>query len=675
MNSFVKEMIIRPRVMGLLLALITLAVYLPAVHYDFIDYDDSGYVYENRVVQNGLTWSGVKWAFTADVAGNWHPLTMLSLMLDCELFGLNAGMQHLVNVLFHAANVFLLLTLLFRLTSALWPSAIIAALFAWHPLHVESVAWISERKDVLSTFFELLALLSYASYVKEKRRTSFWLMLTFFALGLLSKPMLVTLPFVLLLLDYWPLQRFPNFKFESATTLRLVLEKWPFFLLAMIFCAVTFLAQHDSGAVMALDSYPFGLRLENALLSYGRYLAKTIWPVHLALIYPLGYSDWLPVAATAMMAALLAVTWLVWRARIQFPYLLVGWFWFLGTLVPVIGLVQIGSQALADRYTYFPLIGIFIAVVFGIKDLMGRFQVGIALPIAAAGLVLAGCLILTERQLSYWRNSETLFRHVIAVTKNNPTAHLNLAMALADKGQQSDALGEYRAALAIQPELQLAHNNLAVLLNDMGRTHEALLQLQEAMNLAPHDAGTHLNLGMLLAKLDRLDEATNQFAQAAQLDPKNPKPVFQMGRVLLLQGHDAEALSDFRQALSLNQKDFNQKDFEMLVYLARVLASDEDAKIRNGSIALAMAAEANDLTRETQPMAFDAMAMAYAEIGQFSEAQKAGEYAIKLATAYNQKEYAAEMKQRLELYKKKQPYRQTFAKTPANVPPENLPKN
>jgi tetratricopeptide (TPR) repeat protein len=661
----------RPRIIALLLALITLTIYLPVTHYDFIDYDDEGYVYQNQMVQSGLTWAGIKWAFTANVAGNWHPLTMLSHMLDCQLFGLNAGMHHLVNVLFHTANAVLLLVWLWRMTGMLWPSAFVAALFAWHPLHVESVAWISERKDVLSTFFELLSLLAYTRYVKEKRCGSFWLALFLFALGLLAKPMIVTLPFLMLLLDFWSLQRISDFRF--STLWRLVLEKWPFFLLTVAFCIVTFLAQSqpNADAVASLDQISLPYRFANALISYGRYLLKIFLPVDLAVIYPLlENSVWMQVAAIASITTLVTVSWSVWRLRQQFPYLFVGWLWFLGTLLPVIGLVQVGSQAMADRYTYIPSVGIFIVIAFGIKHLISRFQIGFAVPAIVAGFILTSCLILTERQLSYWRDSETLFKHAIAVTKNNYTAHLNIAIAVAGEGRRDEALVEYHEALFIEPGLQLAHDDLAALLSEMGQSHEALIQLQEAVNLDPRDTLGHLNYGILEAKVGRLDEAINQFTQAAQLDPKNPKPIFEMGRALLQQGRDAEAISSFRKAQHLDPQ-----NFEMLIYLARVLASDQNGEVRNGSIALAMAAEANDLTRDTQPMAFDAMAMAYAEIGQFSEAQKAGEYAIKLANAYNQKEYAAEMKQRLELYKKNQPYRQTFTKTPANVPPENLPKN
>jgi protein O-mannosyl-transferase len=658
----------RPRVIGLLLAFITLAIYSPVVNHDFVNYDDNGYVYQNRVVENGLTWAGIKSAFTTVVVGNWHPLTMLSHMLDCQLFGLNPGAQHLVNVLFHIANSLLLLFLLFRLTNSLWPSAMIAALFAWHPLHVESVAWISERKDVLSTFFELLALLTYVRYAKEHRRGSFWVSLLFFALALLSKPMPVTLPFVLLLLDYWPLQRFgvPDSKLKLQN---LILEKWPFFALTAVFCVVTFIAQSQpqADAVIGLGQISLPYRLATVPVSYSRYLLKIFWPAHLSIIYPLlENSFWLRVAAVASTALLLLVSWQAWQLRRQLPYLFVGWFWFLGTLVPVIGLVQVGDQSMADRYSYLPSAGVFIAVVFGIRDLISRLRINPAAPAAVAGLLLAILLALTERQLSYWQNSETLFKHAVALNQNNFTAHLNLGLALAGKGHNDAALAEYHKALFAAPNLEQAHNDLAALLSNLGRTHEALIQFQEAANLNPQDPIARLNLGMLLTKLHRLNEATNQLADAEKLSPKNPKIFFQMGRALLFQGHDAEAIAQFREALRLNPT-----DFEMLVYVARVLASDENAKIRNGQIALAMAAKANDLTHQTQPVALDTIAMACAELGQFSEAQKAEENAIKLATAYDQKDDAAEMQKRLELYKNKRPFRQTFVQTYSETPTLN----
>jgi tetratricopeptide (TPR) repeat protein len=680
-KSLKKKPVIRPRLVALALVLVTLVVYLPVRHCQFLVYDDNDYVRENHFVQNGLTWAGVKWAFATWHSSNWHPLTWLSHMLDCELFGLNPGAQHYVNVLFHAANVTLLLLLLFRLTGALWPSAFVAALFAWHPLHVESVAWISERKDVLSTFFGLLSLLAYARYVERSKVQSstskvfYGLTLLFFALGLMAKPMLVTLPFVMLLLDYWPLQRFPTRDSASrrseakadqpSTALRLTLEKWPFFLLTAASCVVTFLAQsrQSEDTVMALRDFPLDLRAGNALVSYGRYLLKTVWPVDLAVIYPLpGHWTWMQMTAITVGALLSTVSWLVWRVRRKYPWLFVGWFWYLGTLVPVIGLVQVGSQAFADRYTYIPLIGVFIAVTFGVRDLLMRFQIGVTAPVAAAALALGGCLVLTERQLHYWQDSESLFAHAVAVTKDNDIAHLNLGVALEQKGRRKEALAEYHESLRLKPDYAHAHNNLANLLAGMGKTNEALVEYQAAVRLAPDLPVMHDNLGLLLAGLGRFDEAMSQYAAAAKLDPTDPRSPRLMGKALLQQGRDIEAIPHFRNSLRLDPN-----DFQTLTCLARVLASDENPQVRNGQIALAMAAKANDLTGGIQPVMLDTLAMAYAEIGHFDEAGRAEKQAIKLATAAGLKDDLAGMKQRLQLYESGQPYHQTFT----NAPPKN----
>ena len=457
----------RPRLISLLLALVTLVVYLPVRTHSFVNYDDTDYVTENSFVKNGLNWTDIKWAFTTFHASNWHPLTWISHMADCQLFGPNAGAQHFVNVLFHAANAALLFILLWRLTGAIWPSAFVAALFAWHPLHVESVAWISERKDVLSTFFALLTLLSYAKYAKEKRARDFWLALIFFALGLMSKPMLVTLPFVMLLLDYWPLQSFSNCEIQISKAARLVWEKIPFFILTAISCVMTFFAQRSGEAVVSLKNVSLHYRLENAPLAFARYLLKIIWPANLAVIYPM--PDKISTSAVAAsVAVLILISAAAWFARRRNPYLLVGWLWFLGTLVPVIGLVQVGGAALADRYTYFPATGIFIIVAFAARDLADRLRFPKIIFSAASVLVLGACVVLTEKQLSYWRDSETLFRHAIAVTKDNDIARVNLGVALDVQGRFDEALTQYREALRIAPGRYQIHNNVANILDKWG---------------------------------------------------------------------------------------------------------------------------------------------------------------------------------------------------------------
>jgi tetratricopeptide (TPR) repeat protein len=670
----------RPRLIGLLLALITLLAYLPAARDGFVNYDDQDYVTENSVVQKGLTWTGIKWAFTTGHASNWHPLTWLSHMTDCELFGLNPGAHHLVNVLFHTANVVLLLVLLLRLTGELWPGVFVAALFAWHPLHVESVAWISERKDVLSTFFALLTLLAYTRYAKavtsdrwQETRTNstlspvtrhpsrfYWLALFFFALGLMSKPMLVTLPFVMLLLDYWPLRRLPDYKFRIRDLKRLTLEKWPFFLLAAVSCVVTFLvqSQRSGDAVASLELVPLHYRFCNALVSYGLYLLKMVWPVGLAVFYPMSEDlTRLLMAATASAVVLVIISSFVWRAGRARAYLPVGWLWFLGTLVPVIGLVQVGGAALADRYTYIPSIGVFIAVTFGVRDLANRFQFPKKAIATAAVLILATCLILTENQLRYWHDSETLFAHALAVTKNNHIAHVNVGVALEQKGKLNEALAEYRAAEQLAPELYHIHNNLGNLLDNLGHPNKALTEYREAVLLNPNLPFLHNGAGMVLAELGRFDEAMSQFKEAARLDPTYPWAHLEIGKLRLKQGRDAEAIDAFREALRIDPN-----NFQILAYTAHVLAANENPQIRDGQTALVLAVKAKVLTGDAQPFVLDALGMACAETGDFTNAQEVTQRAIDLATAAKMKKLEP-LQQRLQLYKNHRPWRESFLAT------------
>jgi protein O-mannosyl-transferase len=691
----------RPRLIGLLLALITLLAYLPASRDGFVNYDDQDYVTENSVVQKGLTWTGIKWAFTTSHASNWHPITWLSHMADCELFGLNPGAHHLVNVLFHTANAVLLLVLLLRLTGELWPSLFVAALFAWHPLHVESVAWISERKDVLSTFFALLTLLAYTRYAQcvtsdrwQVARTEkvapapapsrvtrhvslfYGLALIFFALGLMSKPMLVTLPFVMLLLDYWPLGRISDSKNAPApasqlsTLNHLLFEKWPFFLLATVSCVVTFLvqSQRSGDAVASLELVPLHYRFCNALVSYGLYLLKMVWPVGLAVFYPLpDHLTWILMAATTSAVVLVIISSFVWRAGRARAYLPVGWLWFLGTLVPVIGLVQVGGAALADRYTYIPSIGVFVAVTFGVCDLADRFQFPKKAIATAAALILATCLILTENQLRYWHDSETLFAHALAVTKNNHVAHVNLGVALEQKGKLNEALAEYRAAEQLAPELYHIHNNLGNLLDNLGHPNNALTEYRWAVLLNPRLPSLHNGAGIVLAELGRFDEAMGQFKEAARLDPTYPWAHFEIGKMRLKQGRDAEAIDEFRAALRIDPN-----NFQILAYTAHVLAADENPQIRDGQTALVLAVKAKFLTGEAQPFVLDALGMACAETGDFINAQEVTQRAIDLATAAKMKKLEP-LQQRLQLYKNHQPWRESFLFT--NTPPKEIPKN
>ena len=644
----------RTRLVALLLVMGTLAIYLPVSHYGFTLYDDTDYVSENPVVQDGLTWDGIKWAFTTFHASNWHPVTWLSHELDCQLFGFDApGMFHLVNILLHAANAVLLLILLLRLEISFWSCAFIAALFAWHPLRAESVAWIAERKDVLSGFFALLTLLAYVKYVRKNRLRDLWIALIFFALGLMSKPMLVTLPFVMLLLDFWPLQRF-----STSNLRRLLVEKIPFFLLVAGSCIVTFIAQHRGGAVVALKNVPLAFRLENAVVAAVHYLLKLFWPQKLAVFYPLQTPNHVVVVFCAL--ALIFIFAAAWRLRRSRPYLLVGWLWFVGMLVPVIGLVQVGMAALADRYSYLPSIGIFLAATPGLCDVARAIHFEKKILAAPAILVLAACLFLTHRQLNYWRDDIALFSHAVAVTKNNGTAHLNLGYAYQAVGNKAAAEKEYRAALAINSDDASAHNNLANLLDDSGHTQEAITEFQKALHLNPRFVAAYNNYGTLLVELGRYDDAVQQYTASEKIDPNDWHAPFLMGKVLLRTGRGGEAISFLQKAIRNAPNNPT-----ILLFTAQVLASDENPKIRNGQAALALAQKADALTGGTQPAMLDALAMAYAELGDFKDATNAAQDALDLANRFGMTNDVPFIQKHLEVYRKNQPFRQSFTNAPA----------
>ena len=643
----------RPRLIALLLALGTLVVFLPTGWFGFVNYDDPEYVTENVFVKNGLNGPDVAQAFTSYHACNWHPLTWLSHMTDCTLFGLNPGAMHFVNVLLHAANTALLFVLLWRTAKKIWAAAFIAALFAWHPLHIQSVAWISERKDVLSTFFGLLTLLAYAKFTKENSRSAYWFALIFFALGLMAKQMLVTLPFVMLLLDYWPLQRVTAETFSAAKIRRLVLEKIPFFLLVVPACVLTCLAQR--AAMSSLEHLPFPLRLENSIVTYALYLFKIFWPANLAFFYPL--TERSPANLAIASLTLATISFLAWRTRRAQPYVLVGWLWFLGMLVPVIGLVQVGEQSMADRYSYLPSIGIFIIITFGGLALAERFAFAKKLLAPAAILILAGCVLATEIQLQCWRTDETLFSHAVAVTQNNEIAHLNLGVVYEKQGRTTEAMQEYRTALKINPRRAHTHNNIADLLDAAGLPDAALAEYEAAIALDPNALEAHLNFGILLVELNRFDEAAEQFKLAATLEPTDARPHYQMGKMLLKRGDDAAAIGELRLAL---QNDPN--NFQMLAYTARVLAADEAVGVRDGAMALSLANKANDLTGGSQPFVLDALGMACAENQDFANAVACAQKAIELAEAAQMKD-TVPLQKRLELYRQNQPWRESFRAT------------
>jgi protein O-mannosyl-transferase len=512
----------------LFLVLVTLLPYWQVKNFEFVNYDDDKYVTVNRHVTGGLTIENIKWAFQSTYAGNWHPLTWLSLMTDAELFGLNARFFHITNLFLHIFNTLLLLLILYRITGALWKSAVVAALFALHPLHVESVAWVTERKDVLSIFFMLLALWAYVKYVHQRDYKRYGLVLLCFALGLMSKQMVVTFPFVLLLLDYWPLRRFSfhNGKEHTAGTIHdglsagrvaagLVYEKIPLLILAGLSVFSTIIAHHEE--IIVMRQIPMQLRIENALVSYCTYIEKMFWPESLAVLYPhpAYISAWHVSAATIF---LLIISSLAFYTIKRNPYIFVGWFWYLGTLVPVIGLVQVGVQSMADRYTYLPLIGLFIIVVWAVDTFTERLPYKKIIP-ALSLLVVSILVPLSFSQVKYWKNSFELFNHTLAVTEKNYTMHCNMGVLLAGQGKIKEAEFHYTEALKITPDDVDTNMNYANLLSRQGKLEEAVVRYNVAIKGKPDFAEAYNNLGITYIQLGNRQKAIEQFRQAVKHNP------------------------------------------------------------------------------------------------------------------------------------------------------------
>ncbi len=677
--------------LGSLIGAATLACYWPVLHSQFVNFDDNVYILQNLHVRSGLNWANVAWSLGSGYAGNWHPLTWVSHMLDYQLYGLNAGGHHLTNLLFHIVNSLLLLLALSRMTGSIWRSAFIAGLFALHPIHVESVAWIAERKDVLSTFFFLLTLLAYNAYVtaaqvqrasgKGQRAKSevktpghelpsnsqvwlwFSLALVFFAFGLMSKPMLVTLPFVLLLLDFWPLARFqlppirdsstPTPQNSSTPISRLLIEKLPFFALSLASSIVTYLVQQHEGAVASIENAPIEHRIPNALVSYLTYLAKLIWPSGLAIYYP-PRKVISPELFVAAFGILILLSFLSLRLLRKRPYLAVGWFWYLGTLVPVIGFIQVGLQAMADRYTYIPSIGFFIAITWGLSDLFsGIFRVPhpaarvakLLVPTFLCTILLA-CAVATSGQAKVWQNSEVLYRHALAVTRNNAVAHYNLNTALIQNGRTDEAV-----ALATTIDNPVIYLNLGSALLEQGRLDEAIQQFAAAVRVHPTYAEAISDWGFALVLQGKLDEAIAKYREALALKPDVPQTHYALGQALLLQHKRDDAIAEFNAALQV-APDFPAS----LNDLAWIRATDPDPQVRNGAQAVDMAERACKVTGFQDPLFIGTLAATYAETGRFADAIKMAEQAKNLAAAQGKAAIAEKNQELLELYRAGKPY-------------------
>jgi tetratricopeptide (TPR) repeat protein len=705
-------------------------VFGQTVRYGFVNFDDDAYFTSNYHVKAGLTWSGVSWAFRTGHASNWHPLTWLSLMLDAQLSGPGPMGPHLTNVILHAANAVLLFLLLKRLTRTLWPSACVAMMFAIHPLHVESVAWVAERKDVLSGFFFMLTLLMYVQYVEQSKlqrpgsKVSYGLALLFFALGLMSKPMLVTLPFVLLLLDWWPLGRVAgennsaagpsSFLSSSALARRkinhLLLEKLPFLLLCAASCVATILAQRE--AIKSMIVLPLTLRLNNAMVSVVIYLKQMVWPANLAAFYPYRFDmpAWQVAGAGTL---LLCITLLAWRTAQRFPCFLVGWLWYLGMLVPVIGLVQVGGQAHADRYTYLPHIGLAMVFVWVLRDCTISWRYRHQILVTMGSVVIGVWMVCSRKQTACWQNDESLWTHALACTSENYTAHNNLGYVLVGQGRTAEAIKHYQEALAINPNYSEvinnlgtalldqgrldeaakyyhraieiypgfaeAYNNLGILLTKQGQAAEAIEYYRKSIELNPNRAEFYNNFGNLLATQGQPPQAIEQFQKALEVEPDNAKVRYNLANVLTAQGRRDEAIEQFQQVLkqmpdSIHARyqlglllqsqgrfapavaqlqkvlELDPKHVMAQNNLAWLLATCPDDPLRNGKKAVELAQSAVQLSGGASPEILDTLAAAYAEAGRFPEAITTARQASDLSTAKNNKPLTEAIQTQLRLY-------------------------
>jgi tetratricopeptide (TPR) repeat protein len=663
-----------------LLAVLTLAAFWPALRGGFVNYDDPDYVTDNPRVQAGLSAANVRWAFRTFHTANWHPLTWLSLQADRTLYG-GAGPFgfHLTNLLLHTGSTLLVFLTFRALTGCVWPSALAAALFAVHPLHVESVAWVSERKDVLSTFFWFLSIAAYGWYARRPGVLRYLAVVLAFICGLLAKPMLVTLPCVLLLLDFWPLRRV-----EWRRAAWLVAEKAPLLALAAVSCWMTWKAQQSGGAVKPLTQYSGAVRLGNAVAAYGGYLQKMVWPKNLAAFYP-HPGDGLSVAAVGVSAALLLGVTIacLWAAR-RHPYAIVGWLWYLGTLVPVIGLVQVGEQAMADRYTYVPLAGVFLALSWATADLARHWPFLRGTLALAAVFVLGVCVQLTWKQSATWVNSHTLWSHAAEKVPNNWLAHINLALDYGGNNP-AEAVEHLREAVRIRPDFPLGQLNLGVYLAQLGQKEEAEKCYRAVLESWPRIPQAHSNLGLLLLEKDRLDEARRHLEEAVRLDPGYDRAHYGLGQALVRQGDVSSAVDCFRRAAALRPERASYQyslasalEEQGATHEARELfreAVRQDASYPGGArkeawrlataraVPAGQAAWAVHLARvachdaeQPDPEALDTLAVALAAAGRFAEATAQAERACAAAEAAGQAAQAARIRERLGLFRACRPY-------------------
>lgn len=623
--------------------------------HDFVNYDDKTYVYDNSLVKAGLSFHGLAEAFVDVQTSNWHPLTIISHMIDWQVFGLKAGAQHFTNVLLHTVAAILLFVFLVKATSRFWESAFVTALFAIHPLRVESVAWIAERKDVLSAVFFFVTLLAYIRYSQAKSLGRYLMMSILFACGLLSKPMLVTTPLVLLFLDYWPLHRWIDFK----SLRQLTFEKLPLFGLSLGSAIVTFVLQeHSMGSIPQL---PFSWRMENALVSYIIYLWQMIWPKDLTCFYP-HPEDSLSMWQVALAAAfLVAITWFAFAARRARPYLIVGWSWYLIMLLPVIGIVEVGLQSHADRYTYLPQIGIYLAVTWLVADACKRLRYSKQILASAVAVVLVALTACSWKQTTYWRNSETLWTRALAVTKNNDVALTNFANWFAERGELDNAISYFQRALAVHADgahqhynlsLAVIHDDIGNALTRMGRLNEAIDHFREALKFRPDYPDAHYNLGVVLFQKGEFDAAIGEWRAVLSVYPDDFAAHTGLANAFVQKGLLRDAVASYQAALKREPD-----SVVALNNLAWLLSAGPNDSVRNGSTAVELALRLNRVSNNSNPSFIRTLAAAYAEAGQFDKAVETAQTAAGLAHAQGQHGLARNIESEIDLYRRHEPFR------------------
>lgn len=607
----------------LFLTIFILILYWQVLSYDFIAYDDQLYVYKNPYVQSGLSFESVSWAFSSFHAGNWHPLTWLSHILDYEIFKLQPSAYHRTNVLIHIFNTLLLFGVLKMMTGALWQSFVVALVFAIHPLHVESVSWISERKDLLCGFFWFLSLWAYVRYVRSSGIRWYLFLMFLFILGLLSKPMIVTLPFTLLLLDLWPISRITNIDNKNKKEIfkaisLLIYEKAPLFLLSMVSCIITYVAQSHAGALVTFKSYPLSYRITNAIFSYLIYIAKFFWPKSLAVFYP--YPTYNSFDLVIGFSILISITFILIYVLRNFPYLTFGWLWYLGTLVPVIGIIQVGSQSMADRYTYIPMVGLLIALTWGIEDILKRWQINYPVCRSISLIFLAAYFsIFSWIQAGYWKNSETLFKHAIEVTKSNSGAHFLLGSYYYEQGIFEEAMIEYKKAIKINPNNGNAHKNLGNIYAIRSDAKRAIFHYNAAIRVSQDPSEVYCNLAKIYTNQNKIKEAIQNYKKALEINPEMTMAMYQLAWIYVTHSND---------------------------------------NYRNDKEAIRISEKLCEINKFQDPLSLDVLAAAYANAGRYTEAAELAKKAYGLAEKCQIKDLSNSIKDRLELYKSGQPYRQ-----------------